>query len=162
MEKQVYEKIAAVLGKELDDAVVLNLFEVLDDKPESVIDNEHMTSSFLRNSGLHLSFSKLDNFYCSVFFHYGSAMAESGNIAKYRGDLLAGIEFGDSRDQVEKKLGLKPVSSQYIPGCTADDSKDLWEEYDLDRHKLRFMFHAPEFKLGSMSVSQRGSILLGE
>ena len=79
-------------------------------------------------------------------------MAKSGAVRQYAGNLPAGIEFGDSRTEVEQKLGCKPVSSRLIQGRTSELPKDLWEDYRFEPFDLRFIFTDSPAKLSSMSI----------
>jgi hypothetical protein len=80
-------------------------------------------------------------------------MAEAGNATRYGGNLLCGISFGDTRENVEQKLGFKPISSKLVPGRTPQHPKDLWEQYELAPFELTFMFHAPSNTLSSFSIN---------
>jgi hypothetical protein len=106
----------------------------------------------LRNAGLSFTYDQRNNYFASVFFHFGSAMAEAGHVTKYFGNLPVGINFGDNREAVERKLERSPSKSMLVPGCQPEDPKDLWESYDFAPHVLTFMFHAPDMMLASFSV----------
>lgn len=65
---------------------------------------EFETVYLFRKSGIGISSNHRDDYVNTAFFHHDSGMTSSRQVTRYKGNLLAGIVFGDSR---ERKLQSK-------------------------------------------------------
>lgn len=149
---QIYERTLSLLGKGANDLSLEQLSADIHEQPEVLIKNDHATEYLFRNNGFQISYYEHSQCFASVFFHFGSALAESGQVSRYSGNLPSGIEFGDSQIVVQQKLGMKPANSKMLPGPNRDSSMDLWEEYRQGLFELRFIFRGSTEKLSSVSV----------
>lgn len=146
------EKIIAVLGKSPDDPLFGALSVQLAEDPEILCKTKHGCVYRFPNSGIEFNYYEHCQCLASVFFHHGSAMAESGQLERYTGDLPAEICWGDSTSEIRKKLGLAPSLSKRIKGRTPDAEKDLWEEYGVSPLLFRCIFRGNSDQLASMSI----------
>lgn len=132
--ESLFNQILKVLGTSVQhDPEFESLSDKLDDVPEIILQNDFAIEYLFRKSGLQISSDAKGDFVSSVFFHYGSARAESGDIQKYSGDLLARISFGDSRACVKRKLGLTPVR-------TVSRNQEVQDHYFMEPVEIWFMF----------------------
>jgi hypothetical protein len=156
MKNQLCNRIFDVLGKSKDDLTFLQLVEELHETPEILQDGEHGYDCLFIKSGFELRFDERRNCYSSIFFHTGSAMAESGAFKRYCHDLPSGINPGDSRELVEEKIGRKPHDSKLIPGANQDVAKDMdiWERYLLDGAIELTCIFLPTNKLRSVAAEK--------
>lgn len=152
MEK-IYERVLELLGKSQDDPLFAKFINDLEENPHTLCKDNHGTTYLFRKSGLSLIFYEHSKCFATVFFHFGSEMANSGTVSRYSENLPAGIKFGDSRADVERKLGITPVFSKWIQGATAETQKNLWEEYEVEPLVFRFIFNGISNKLDSASVN---------
>lgn len=150
--EDLYDRAIEVLGTSPEDFMLAGLAQELEDEAVPISKNEHMSSFLLRKSGLQFLFDERDRYYAQVFIHFGSAMAESGTVTRYDGDLPYGIRFGDTRNDVKDKLGLKPIRSTLSPGRTSKDPKDKCDSYDMDPLEVTFIFKGATGRLSSISI----------
>ncbi|MCC7528437.1 MAG: hypothetical protein IT342_07945 [Candidatus Melainabacteria bacterium] len=141
-----------VLGQSQDGEQFHALTDEIGEAPFLLCKNEYESVHLFRSQGLQFAFDETKQVFSSVFFHFGSAMAESGNVSKYNGDLPGGIEFGNSPTGVKELLEMEPISSNMSPGPSKDSPRDLWQEYSLDRYVIRCMFVGADGPLKSVSV----------
>ncbi|HNB23772.1 MAG TPA: hypothetical protein PKZ32_15260 [Candidatus Melainabacteria bacterium] len=146
-----YQRATALLGKGQNDPAFLAFVEDLGEHPEVMAKTANGCSHIFRKTGLQMTFYAHSNCFASIFFHFCSAQVQAGTVQKYQGTLVHGIAFGDSRNDVEKKLAMKP-STKLVQGRTPDEPKDLWDEYELGLLKLRFLFPGSKDSLGALSV----------
>jgi hypothetical protein len=148
---KLYQSLIAILGRPSADPAFVELLKVLQENPETLRKSKTGYDLLFPKSGVQFAFDEKHNRFSSIFFHFETAMVESGAVTRYEHDLLAGIRFGDHRATVEQKLGRKPIASNLIPGRTPEQPKNLWECYDMGTLELVFMF-SPADELGSLSV----------
>ena len=155
--ENLFDRVFEFLGKPNAESAFDQFMQKLQEAPELLHESKYRREYLLKKSGTLISFSKTHGCFASAFFHSRGGIAEqSAERQPYVGKLIAGITFGDSRDEVERKLGTKPVSSNWIQGRTPEDPKNLYEIYELQPFQLRFVFRRGQL-LSSASVHHSGA-----
>jgi len=142
--KNLYERVVEVLGKSHDDQVFVQLIKDLGEMPEIIAGASGSSEYLFDDLGLALQFMDRSNCFVAVFFHWASAAVRTEHVKPYAGNLAAGIEFGDSHEQVAVKLRTEPVRSRATTG-------ELHEEYELNPLELHCKFNSAE-ELEHLSV----------
>lgn len=144
-----FERVLDLLGKPNNDGLFAQFTEDLGEKPEILLQTDRVTEYDFGRSGLHLSYqsnslrgSSLEG---AVFaFAIFSLRPDSKVLTSrrsYVGNLPYGIERGDSRDEVAKKLGISA-------DLTGNDIL-----YEFSDYKLSFSFFGDPSILASLFVS---------
>ena len=148
-QEKLFEQLSQLLGRLLDAKNLEVLGSELDDMPDQLDADEHTIYSFKKSGfSIHCDHSVVGH----IFFQFSGARVRSGEFKKYSGNLPCGIEVGDHKLVVQKKVGKRPFDSHYEPSGVPDSTKALVEKYRLGAYIVTMTFHGPNEKLGSMEL----------
>jgi hypothetical protein len=142
--ENMFELVVQVLGTSPDKEPQFRQLVAQKGTPEILVECDFETVYLFRHLGVQLSCNRKDDYVNNAFFHYGSAMAQSGNVEKYNGDLIAGISFGENQHDIERKMGLAPIR-------TITHNNEVQENYFIKPLEFRFTFGS-EDGLNSVSI----------
>jgi hypothetical protein len=148
--KTLFERLMALLGHRFDGDTAQELIRDLDELPQISRGSKHHCAFGFAKSGFMLDCD--DEIVISVFLHWDSAAVHSGRVAQYKGNLPAGVSFGDRSSVVQMKLGLEPVSRKHIRRSDPDEPKDLWIEYQFDKAIGNFIYDGVNEELRSVGL----------
>ncbi len=120
-----------------DDPIFGRLIADIGEMPEVITRAQSSSDYLFDDTGLTLHYMNGSNCFVQAFFHWASADARAGRVKRYAGRLFAGIEFGETVEQIEKKLGLKPARSRATTG-------EVHNEYEVGALELHCKFDAAE------------------
>jgi len=149
--EDLYERLIDMLGKSESDTCFDRFVRDLGETPVLLIDRKSLRHYEFPGAGLSVSIDKEQDQIKSVFLHLSTAGVEAGRIARYGGNLPAGIVPNDARATVRKKLALTPHSER-IQGRTKDDPKDFWDNYYVGPLELTFIFDGGSKRMHALSV----------
>jgi hypothetical protein len=151
---QLYEHILKLLGKDRNEAIFLSFLETVDEQP--LIDDDGIIAqySFCR-SGFRLFYVEPFGCFCMASFSINDASNEEEASRPYKGTFSNGIEVGDNRNQVQRKLGVLPTSTTQETPCKSQlcaKAEIVSDCYELGLFEVIFSFDAPTSELKSVSV----------
>lgn len=148
--KNIYERVLELMGKTQDDRLFAQFLSDLGEDPVIYKKDEVSTEYMFEKSGFALSFMEVSRHSSRRGFAHAFFYLRSPSRPTYDGKLPGGIKPDDDRDDVERKLGLKPISSKLVQN--QEDSTSLWENYYLKPYKLCFIFQLPNYAISMLSV----------
>ncbi|MGD9682687.1 MAG: hypothetical protein AB7W16_15975 [Candidatus Obscuribacterales bacterium] len=116
-----FQCILDVLGKSDKDDAFERLAAALGERPNLFVETPK-TLEYRCDSGFHLSFFKEEDFFFVAYIHPKS----------FKGDLPKNLRWGDTPDEVERKLGINPLAYDLFPGTYPEDPKHLQETYSCE------------------------------
>ena len=137
--KVSYERIFDLMGRSPDDLLFAHFVRDLDEVPEILGETNHASGYVFPRSGLYLML--VDGHFERAIFELIPHQAGRGK--PYTGNLPGGIESSDNRDDVERKLGLKPLHRR------ADSS----EAYDMTPVQVDFFFSGSNETVNLMMIA---------
>jgi len=140
-----FERIVELLGKLPGDPLFVQFTKDIGDTPDLFLDTEKAVWYHFKNSGIYLNYLRTVGYFGLVIFESMDCYPPE---QRYRGNFPGGIQFGDDRETVRKKLDSIPDSFE-----VAD--KETWEEYRMGPLTLTLAFHSRSNKLTSVFLAYK-------
>jgi hypothetical protein len=137
--EDIYQRVLELMGKTPDGFEFAEFVLDLGYTPDIFINNEVRIMYVFE--GIYLSYMKFAKCFATVYFHDGSTKTDPHASPRYSGRFPTGIQFGDSRETVQQKLGCRPLPDGLSYEIGHSDA------YELQNMRLYFCFSESEGEL---------------
>ncbi len=146
----LFQRLVNLLGTPIDNPAFQEFLKDCGEKPD-LIELKTMKDYSFSKLGLNIDMEKTQNQIKSIFLHLNTVAVQGGEIEPFAQSLPFGIEPDDSRDVVEKKIGVKRKARK-IQSRTPSEPKDFWESYEIYPLEYTFTFDGGSSRLNCVSV----------